>query len=303
MRSRTGKASKMKASVLLKVCSGVVALAVMQANAAATWQYPGNDTIYANPVTSKVGIGNSHPESPLTVGDASANRGVVRIKSYSATYPPALMLHQAAASGRIWALYSGESTIGVSSFGINDLSGGGYRMVINSSGFVGFGKTSPGKKVDISGAVRADTLYAASGTNNARITYTYVSGSYDDLWLHGVVKVHKSIGSGDANAIVVSSGVVQADSGLFTKVKINNKWTLNAPDYVFDKNYKLPSLKAVEQHISANKHLPDLPSAAEMKKNGVDIAEMNMILLKKVEELTLYVIAQQKEIDNLKQSR
>jgi len=79
-------------------------------------------------------------------------------------------------------------------------------------------------------------------------------------------------------------------------VKING-WTLNAPDYVFEKGYKLPSLKDVEKHIAIKKHLPDVPSAAEMKKNGVDLAEMNMALLRKVEELTLYAIDQNKKLE------
>jgi hypothetical protein len=81
-------------------------------------------------------------------------------------------------------------------------------------------------------------------------------------------------------------------------VKIGN-WTLKAPDYVFDKGYKLPLLKDLEKKIIAEKHLPGLPSAAEMKKNGVDLGEINMALLKKVEELTLYVIDQNKKIEKL----
>jgi hypothetical protein len=89
------------------------------------------------------------------------------------------------------------------------------------------------------------------------------------------------------------SGQITAQS-----VKIGN-WTLETPDYVFDETYKLRSLDEVEASIKANKHLPDVPSAAEMKKDGVDLSEMNMTLLKKVEELTLYVIEQNKKIESL----
>ena len=81
-------------------------------------------------------------------------------------------------------------------------------------------------------------------------------------------------------------------------VKIGD-WTLETPDYVFNEAYKLRSLDEVEASIKANKHLPDVPSAAEMKKNGVDLSEMNMTLLKKIEELTLYVIEQNKKIESL----
>lgn len=72
------------------------------------------------------------------------------------------------------------------------------------------------------------------------------------------------------------------------------------PDYVFEKSYSLPSLEEVKSYIDQNKHLPEVPSSAEMEKNGVQLGEMNMILLKKVEELTLYLIEQKKEIAELK---
>ncbi|KRD06301.1 hypothetical protein ASE21_19205 [Flavobacterium sp. Root901] len=71
------------------------------------------------------------------------------------------------------------------------------------------------------------------------------------------------------------------------------------PDYVFENNYKLRSLNEVENYIQENSHLPEIPSAKEFEKNGVHLAEMNMALLKKVEELTLYAIEQQKSTEKL----
>lgn len=62
------------------------------------------------------------------------------------------------------------------------------------------------------------------------------------------------------------------------------------PDFVFLKDYQLPTLTAVKTYIASNKHLPDMPSAEEVHKNGLDLGEMNRLLLKKVEELTLYLI-------------
>jgi hypothetical protein len=60
-----------------------------------------------------------------------------------------------------------------------------------------------------------------------------------------------------------------------------------------------PSLTEVATYIEENKHLPNVPSAAEVEQNGVDLGEMDKILLQKVEELTLYVIQQQKQIEAL----
>ena len=70
-------------------------------------------------------------------------------------------------------------------------------------------------------------------------------------------------------------------------------------DYVFAPGYDLMSLTELERFVSTNRHLPEVAPAAEMEQDGIDLSEMNALLLKKVEELTLYVIQQQKEIDRL----
>jgi hypothetical protein len=72
-------------------------------------------------------------------------------------------------------------------------------------------------------------------------------------------------------------------------------------DFVFQPDYKLPALSEVEQYINANQHLPEIPSAAEVEKEGLDLGEMNKKLLQKVEELTLYLIEQQKTIKALQE--
>jgi hypothetical protein len=92
---------------------------------------------------------------------------------------------------------------------------------------------------------------------------------------------------------------VEKDLQVNGKIKIGNTWSLEAPDYVFNETYNLRSLNEVEQYINENKHLPEIPSAAQIKKDGIDLVEMNMTLLKKVEELTLYVIEQNKKIEAL----
>lgn len=72
------------------------------------------------------------------------------------------------------------------------------------------------------------------------------------------------------------------------------------PDYVFAKKYNLPTLKEVEKHIIQNGHLQNIPSAAEVLEKGIRLGDMNAKLLQKIEELTLYAIEQQKELDRLK---
>ncbi len=69
------------------------------------------------------------------------------------------------------------------------------------------------------------------------------------------------------------------------------------PDYVFSQSYNLPRLTEVEKYVAENKHLEGVPSAEEVQKNGHSVAQMDAILLKKVEELTLYIIQQQKQLE------
>ncbi len=76
------------------------------------------------------------------------------------------------------------------------------------------------------------------------------------------------------------------------KVKLQSAW----PDYVFAKDYELPSLQSTEQDIKNTGHLPGIPSAAEAKANGLDLGDMNAKLLQKIEELTLHLIEKDKQL-------
>ena len=75
------------------------------------------------------------------------------------------------------------------------------------------------------------------------------------------------------------------------------------PDYVFKKEYNLPTLEEVEKHIIEKGHLENIPSEEEVVKNGVNLGEMNAKLLQKIEELTLYMIEMKKENESLKNNQ
>ena len=76
------------------------------------------------------------------------------------------------------------------------------------------------------------------------------------------------------------------------------------PDYVFGNDYKMMTISELESYVNENKHLPGIPSASEVEKEGsVDLGEMNTLLLQKVEELTRYIIDLQKQIDELKKNK
>ena len=83
--------------------------------------------------------------------------------------------------------------------------------------------------------------------------------------------------------------------------EVNVKLQVNWPDFVFEKDYVLPSLKEVEEHILKKGYLLNMPSAREVEEEGIDVGKMNAKLLQKIEELTLYAIDQEKKIQSLEE--
>jgi hypothetical protein len=103
------------------------------------------------------------------------------------------------------------------------------------------------------------------------------------------------IGTSMPDATLTVKGAIHAHE---VRVDLN----VPGPDYVFEKSYPLVTLKKLNEYIQQNRHLPEIPSACSLEENGINIGEMNMLLLKKVEELTLYAIEQnnQAELQNKK---
>ena len=99
--------------------------------------------------------------------------------------------------------------------------------------------------------------------------------------------------------------LLYVEKGILTeKLKVANGTDgANWSDFVFNNDYQLMPLNKVESYVKENKHLPEIPSASDVTKDGIDVASMDAKLLQKIEELTLYVIQQQKEIDELKQQQ
>ncbi len=102
------------------------------------------------------------------------------------------------------------------------------------------------------------------------------------------------IGTDSPDEKLTVKGTVHAEK---VKVDLN----VPGPDYVFDVNYSFPTLKELKKYIERHKHLPEIPSAKEMEANGIDIGNMSMLLLKKIEELTLYQINLLDKLNKLEQ--
>ncbi|MNK17299.1 hypothetical protein D3C87_354860 [compost metagenome] len=106
----------------------------------------------------------------------------------------------------------------------------------------------------------------------------------------------------DSAGMMYTKGLKTNDIAVNGNVKAKEiKVTTSAidwPDYVFEDGYRLPSLKETAEFIEKNKHLPGVPKATEVEGNGLSLGEINKILLKKVEELTLHLIEKDRKIEN-----
>lgn len=117
--------------------------------------------------------------------------------------------------------------------------------------------------------------------------------------IEGNILTDSNIGIGTSNFVdgtntyrLSVKGKIRAE-----EIKVYNTWA----DYVFKADYKLPNLKDVETYIKENGHLPNVPSAEEVTEKGLELGEMSKIQQEKIEELTLYIIAQNKRIEALEQ--
>ncbi len=154
-----------------------------------------------------------------------------------------------------------------------------------------------------------------SGSNKLYISNSYgsnplIKGEFDNKLLrinvgptNSANQGYFAIGDFDATSpMTIAPGyrLIVQDGIITEKIKIALKESSFWADYVFEEDYKLKPLQEVEHFVKQNKHLPNVPSAAEVLENGIDIATMNSKLLEKVEELTLYIIEQEKEVKRTK---
>ena len=153
--------------------------------------------------------------------------------------------------------------------GLWTLATNGTDIYNTNTGKIGIGTNAPQATLDVQGTVRIGDL-----TNSAfTIQNPSAAGGY---------------------SLYVQYGI------LTERVKVALTAGGNWSDYVFDKDYKLASLSEVETFIKKNKHLPGVPSADEVCDEGIDMAQMDATLLKKIEELTLYVLELKKENEDIK---
>jgi hypothetical protein len=171
-------------------------------------------------------------------------------------------------------------------------NGPSYGRTLNMGG-TGINFYTP-NEADFGGAIfPTDTsliLWSDSGPNN----YVVLQPSWGNVGIGTYTpnaKLHLNgamlLGS---NAARVAAGYSLSVDGKIIAEEVKVQSSTSWPDYVFAKDYKLMPLEELEKSIQQNKHLPNIPAAAEVEKEGISLGEMNKKLMEKVEELTLYII-------------
>lgn len=161
----------------------------------------------------------------------------------------------------------------------------------DGNGNISIGSTGAPEKLSVNGRILSEGIKL--NENGIR------------LWSLVPLNGNLSFSSGDDNGFV-GIGTNMPKEKLSVNGKIRAKEikveSANWPDYVFEEGYKVGTLEALEGYIKANKRLPEMPSAKEVETNGVELGEMNKLLLKKVEELTLLLIEQNKKNEKQEQA-
>lgn len=151
---------------------------------------------------------------------------------------------------------------------IGRLSGLLMVLFFLNNGYVLAQQAVPPSKFEVDGNLRTGQKLFVGMADDSLLTSLIDTGQYA-LYVNGTVLATKLV------------------------VKKYGDWW---PDYVFDSSYSLMPLPALKNYITLNKHLPGVVSAGEVEKKGVDVADTQAVLLHKIEELTLYILQQQKEI-------
>jgi hypothetical protein len=221
------------------------------------------------------------------------------------------------------AIYRGYNSTGVNSVVINSQNSG--HSYFASGGYVGIGTNDPKAPLHVTSPWPSVVIDKPNSSSEALLQFwkagapqfyfwtdntdndglkimgTGLSGEHDGSPRMEFPLLNKNIYMAESGGNV-GIGTTAPDTKLTVKGTIHTEevrvdLSVPGPDYVFEKDYDLLSLSEIESYINQHKHLPEVPSAKQMGEEGLNLKEMNLILLKKVEELTLHLIEMNKKTE------
>ncbi|HEX2921878.1 MAG TPA: hypothetical protein VHO50_12015 [Bacteroidales bacterium] len=246
-----------------------------------------------------VGIGTDSPAGLLSLKNNSKEFNILANQKLTGYWPP---ISEVAT----FTIQASGDVPGNIAFA----SGNTEHFRLTSLGNLGVGTTNPDSKLTISDGGAGSYLLNVGGTGNGKIKVRHIDGKHwsstevDNLYFQHGINKNTIINAGGSTGGV---GIGIMDPGIY-KLNVSGKIradeivvNTSGADFVFDPGYNLLDLAEVEKYIEENKHLPDVAPASEMQSDGMNVSEMQTKLLQKVEELTIYLIEQQKEIEMLKE--
>jgi hypothetical protein len=306
----------------------------------------GTQALWAQP-DGRVGIGTISPQHRLDVAGAVRTSSFFYLTNVGTTGNQGISADDAFGSTVFSITRQPNNETRFQSFGYHTFFSGGSsgseKMRITESGSVGIGTSNPAARLSIRANTQSQGLIVANCDTQGYQTHlgftTADQGriglapeSYLNLYNNGRWNFNSGNTSAQTQPISFSTDdlvrmtiATNGNIGIGTtnpQQKLHVKGTVystevkvdvaagTGPDYVFAANYQLPTLDYIKSYIAQHQHLPEVPSAKEMEANGVNLGEMNLLLLKKIEELTLFVIQQreiigslEKEVKQLKESK
>jgi hypothetical protein len=278
------------------------------------------------PTSGNVGVGITTPAAPLEIAVTTSLGAKLRNRNTTTTADGTIIFDMANNSGNLWRTAVGGKNNGI---GINagqyyiERAGIGATFLIDQTGKTGIGNVAPVAQLDVASldylvgrfkninqVSTADGSTVVDVSNSAGTSFRLVaSGKNNGI---GIATNQFYIERSGVGAMMLFNTYNNVLIGKTTqtnttyKLDVNGKVRANeivvnttGADFVFAPTYKLSTLKEVESFVKTNKHLPGVASAAQMTEEGMEVGELTKTLLQKVEELTLYIIEQQKHIDSL----
>lgn len=253
--------------------------------------------LFINGSTGNVGIGNTTPASKLDVsGILKANQAVFTSSlADGQTFPSYLDRNDKCVVAGI-GKNIGTGTGYINTRMLNFFDFPASNLDIKSSFLLGIEDRNNFGRFRMAGETGGTTNFIVLDKTQIELFKVFDDGNNNTVLT--LPKANSYLGIGTTTFVdgldtyrLSVKGAIRAD-----RVRVYTTWA----DYVFNEEYNLPSLEDVEQQIKENGHLKDIPSAKEVEVNGIELGEMNKLLLQKVEELTLYMIEMKKEINVLK---